>query len=409
MIEPKLFKNLYNLEHRPLKTYKFDLKNFKSFLKDFSSPENDIGRIIHVAGTNGKGSVVGMISQILIESSYRVGTYTSPHIKYVNERIKVNNRMISDRDFKKYEKMIYEKIKDKSKDYRTFFEAITTLAFLYFKEKKVDYSVIEVGLGGRLDSTNVVEKSLSVITKIDYDHTHLLGDTIEKISYEKGGIIKKNSVVFTFKQNEKVLDVLKSIAEKRKSKLIIIDSTDYIKKTNGFVYDDEFYKIRYPYSYQIENAILSLNVAKFLGVDKKYLKKGIENFKIDGRGETVSKNPLVIVDGSHNPAAVERTLKELRDLYPDKKINSISVFMSDKDYKKSIEILKKYSSKVFLTEIDFFRCAKIKDYEKIKGVNLFEKPEDAFQNALEKDSIILFIGSFYLIEKAKRIVKNYGF
>ncbi|MEO0234604.1 MAG: folylpolyglutamate synthase/dihydrofolate synthase family protein [candidate division WOR-3 bacterium] len=408
MIEPKLFKNLYNLEHRPVKTYKFDLKNFKNFLKEFSSPENKIGKIVHVAGTNGKGSVVGIISQILIESSYRVGIYTSPHLKYVNERIKINNRMISDKDFRKYEKVIYEKIKNKGKDYRTFFEAITTLAFLYFQEKKVDYSVIEVGLGGRLDSTNVVEKSISVITKIDYDHTHLLGDTIEKIAYEKGGIIKKNSVVFTFQQNKSILDVLKSIAHKRKSKLIVVDATDYIRKTDGFVYKNEFFKFQYPYSYQIENAILSLNVAKFLGVDEKNIKKGVENFRIEGRGEIVSKNPFVIVDGSHNPAAVERTLSELKYLYPGKKINTISVFMVDKDYKKSIEILKKYASKVFLTEIKFFRCAKIKDYENIDGVNLFKRPEEAFENALEKDSIILFIGSFYLIEKAKRILKSYG-
>lgn len=407
MIEPKLFKNLYNLEHKPVKTYNFDLKKFKNFLKEFSSPENDIGKVIHVAGTNGKGSVVEIISQILIESSYRVGTYTSPHIKYVNERIKINNRMISDKDFKRYEKLVYENIKNKCKDYRTFFESITTLAFLYFKEKKVDYSVLEVGLGGRLDSTNVVEKALSVITKIDYDHTHLLGDTIEKISFEKGGIIKKNSIVFTFKQNKSVLDVLKSIAHERKSKLIVVNANDYTRKTNGFVYNDEFYKFRYPYSYQIENAILSLNIAKFLGISEKYIKKGIENFKIEGRGEIICKNPLIIVDGSHNPAAVERTLRELKELYPERKINSISVFMSDKDYKKSIEILKKYASKVFLTEIDFFRCAKISDYAKIKGVNLFNKVEDAFENALERDRIILFIGSFYLIEKAKKIIKNY--
>ncbi|MEO0297680.1 MAG: folylpolyglutamate synthase/dihydrofolate synthase family protein [candidate division WOR-3 bacterium] len=409
MIEPKLFKNLYNLEHRPVKTYKFDLKNFKNFLKEFSSPENSIGKIIHVAGTNGKGSVVGIISQILIESSYRVGTYTSPHIKYVNERIKLNNKMISDKDFERYERIIYEKIKNKNKDYRTFFEAITTLAFLYFKEKKVDYSVLEVGLGGRLDSTNVVEQSISVVTKIDYDHTHLLGDTIEKIAYEKGGIIKKNSVVFTFKQNKKVLEVLKGIADKRKSEFIVVDTTDYVRKGDGFVYKNEFFKFQHPYSYQVENAILSLNVAKFLGVDEKNIKKGVENFKIEGRGEIVSKNPFVIVDGSHNPAAVERTLKELKYLYPEKKINTISVFMADKDYKKSIQILKKYASKVFLTEIDFFRCARIDDYRKIKGINLFKKPEDAFENALEKDSITLFIGSFYLIEKAKSIVKDYGF
>lgn len=408
MIEPKLFKNLYNLEHRPVKTYKFDLKNFKNFLKEFSSPENNIGKIVHVAGTNGKGSVVGLISQILIENSYRVGTYTSPHIKYVNERIKINNRMISDKDFKKYEKVIYEKIKNKSKDYRTFFEAITTLAFLYFQEKKVDYSVIEVGLGGRLDSTNVVEKSISVITKIDYDHTHLLGDTIEKIAYEKGGIIKKNSVVFTFKQNKSVLDVLKSVAEKRKSKLFVVDATDYIRRPDGFVYRNQFFKFQHPYSYQIENAILSINVTEFLGIDEKGIKKGIENFRIEGRGEIVSKNPFIIVDGSHNPAAIERTLKELKDLYPNKKINTISVFMADKDYKKSIKILKKYASNVYLTQIDFFRCAKIKDYESIDGVNLFERPEDAFKNALKKDGITLFIGSFYLIEKAKRIVKSYG-
>uniref|UniRef100_A0A7C3N959 tetrahydrofolate synthase n=1 Tax=candidate division WOR-3 bacterium TaxID=2052148 RepID=A0A7C3N959_UNCW3 len=408
MIEPKLFKNLYNLEHKPVKTYNFDLKNFKDFLKEFSSPQKDIGKIIHVAGTNGKGSVVGIISSILKESSFKVGTYTSPHIKSINERIKINGRDISDRDFEKYEKMVYDKIKIRKKDYRTFFEAITTLAFLYFREKKVDYSVIEVGLGGRLDSTNVVENSISVITKIDFDHMHLLGNTLEEISYEKGGIIKENGIVFTFKQEKKVLNVLKSIAKKRKSKIFVIDCSKYKKSKGGFIYKNVFYKFKYPYSYQIENAILSIEVSNFLGLKQRDIKKGIENFNIEGRLEIVSKNPFVIVDGSHNPAAVERSLKELKNLYPTKKINTISIFMSDKDYSKSIDILKKYASKVFLTQINFFRCAKVKDYENIEGVKVFKRPKEAFKKAIERNSIILFIGSFYLIEKAKKIVKNYG-
>ncbi|HAF06815.1 MAG: Folylpolyglutamate synthase [candidate division TA06 bacterium 32_111] len=409
MIEPKLFKNLYNLEHKPLKTYNFDLNNFKGFLKDFASPQNEIGKIIHVAGTNGKGSVVGIISNILKESSFKVGTYISPHIKQVNERVKINGKNISDRNFKKYEKLIYEKIKDRKKHYRTFFEAVTTLAFLYFKEKKVDYSVIEVGLGGRLDSTNVVENSISVITKIDFDHTNLLGKTLEEIAYEKGGIIKNEGVVFTFKQKKKVLKILKSIAKERKSKIFIIDGSNYKKEEGGFIYKNLFYRFKYPYSYQIENAILSIEVANYLGIKQKYIKKGIENFHIEGRLEVVSKTPFVIVDGSHNPSAIERSLKELKILYPKKKINTVSIFMADKDYLKSVNILKRYASKVFLTQINFFRCVKAKDYKNIEGVKIFKSPNEAFKNAIEKNSIILFIGSFYFVEKAKKIVRSYGY
>lgn len=408
MIEPKLFKTLYNLEHKPIKTYKHDLVLYKEFLKLFSSPQKDIGKIIHVAGTNGKGSVVGLISQILIDSGYKVGTYTSPHIKYVNERIKINNRMISDFLFKKYESLIYEKIKDKSKDYRTFFEAITTLAFLFFKDKKVDFSVIETGLGGLLDSTNVVDSSISVITKIDYDHTHILGKSLKEIAYQKAGIIKKNSVCFTFDQKKDVLEVLKNVAKKQNSQLFIVDPEKFKMMKNGFEYEKEFYRFNFLYGYQIENAILAIEISRFLNLKSESIKQGIEKFKIEGRLEIVNKNPTIIIDGSHNPSAIETTMREIKRIYPKNFLTTISIFMLDKDYLKSIEILKKYSSKVILTQIDFFRCARINDYDKIGGIKKYKSIKEIFKKEkFDEDDVIIFIGSFYFIDKVKNFVKKF--
>ncbi len=408
MIEPKLFKTLYNLEHKPIKTYKYDLYLYKKFLKLFSSPQKDIGKIIHIAGTNGKGSVAGLISQILIDSGYRVGTYTSPHIKYVNERIRINNRMISDFLFKKYESLIYEKIKDKGKNYRTFFEAITTLAFLFFKDKRVDFSVIETGLGGLLDSTNVVDSSISVITKIDYDHTHIFGKSLKEISYQKAGIIKKNSVCFTFDQKKDVIEVLKNVAKKQNSELFIVDIKKFKMMKNGFEYKKEFYRFNLLYRYQIENAILAIEVSKFLNLKDRNIKQGIENFKIEGRLEIVKKRPTIIIDGSHNPSAIETTLIEIKRVYPKNFLTTISIFMSDKNYLKSIEILKKYSSKVILTQIDFFRCARINDYDKIEGIKKYKSIEEIFRmEKFDKNDVIIFIGSFYFIDKVKNFVKKF--
>ncbi|MDD3803994.1 MAG: bifunctional folylpolyglutamate synthase/dihydrofolate synthase [bacterium] len=402
-----MFKKLYNLEHKIEKTYDFNLESYKEFLKGFNNPQLNIGRIIHVAGTNGKGSVAEMISSILLSAGYRVGTYTSPHIKEVNERIKFNGRKISDREFSLLEKKVYREISKGEKSYRTYFEGLTTLAFLYFEKKKCEFSVIEVGLGGRLDSTNVVQSEVQIITKIGLDHTDLLGNTLEKIASEKSGIIKESSVVFTFNQNDKVMEELRKKASIMHAEIHAIDCEEVKEKSRRiFEFEKRSYRINQLGKYQMENAALCIKTAEHLKINRKTIREGVKNFRIEGRMEILSKNPLIIADGSHNPHAIERTMGEIKMLYPKKRITSVSIFMADKDYKKSIEILKKYADKVILTEIPFFRCAKKNDYSHLK-VDFEENPKKALRAALgRKNSLIIFIGSFYLISEARDSVKS---
>ena len=192
---------------------KLDLSRITEMLERLGNPQDEI-KAIHVAGTNGKGSVSSMISRILIEAGYKTGLYTSPHLERYNERYKINNEEISDDAFGEY----IERVKlcaddmDGGAGRPTVFEQLTAAAFLYFADQKVDYAVIEVGLGGRFDATNVIKKPvLSVITSISLDHTEFLGNTIESIAFEKGGIIKKGCPTVLYRQDRRVYDVIKKI------------------------------------------------------------------------------------------------------------------------------------------------------------------------------------------------------
>ncbi|NQV00039.1 MAG: bifunctional folylpolyglutamate synthase/dihydrofolate synthase, partial [Parcubacteria group bacterium] len=203
---------LYKLQG---KKYNLDLKLIKSLLKKLGNPEKDL-KVIHVAGTNGKGSTCAILSSILQQAGYKVGMYTSPHLTKFNERIKINNKDITNKDILKYFNKIlpyYSK--------ETFFEFTTALAFLYFKEKNIDFLVLEVGLGGRLDATNIITPLVSVITNISLEHEQYLGKDIKKIAYEKAGIIKNNIPCVTGASKE-ALNTIKKIAKKRNSKLYIV-------------------------------------------------------------------------------------------------------------------------------------------------------------------------------------------
>ena len=212
----QILKELYSLD---TPKYTLGLGRINDLLKKLNNPEKKL-KCIHVAGTNGKGSVCAMISSILQDAGYNVGMYTSPHLKKFNERIRINNKLITDKDIVKY----YLKIKKYATD-QTFFDMTTAMAFLYFYDEKVDFSVMETGLGGRLDSTNVITPVVSIITNVGIEHTEYLGSTIEKIAYEKAGIIKKNVNVITGAENE-ALKIIKTIAKKKNSKLIVVSNKE---------------------------------------------------------------------------------------------------------------------------------------------------------------------------------------
>ena len=201
----KVLEELYSLD---IKKWALGLERIESLLKKLGNPEKNL-KCIHVAGTNGKGSVCAMLHSVLMDAGYKVGLYTSPHLKKFNERIRINNALISDKDIVKY----YLKVK-KQVTNQSFFEITTAMAFLYFRGKNIDFVVLEVGLGGRLDATNVVTPLVSIITNIGLEHTEFLGNTLEKIAYEKAGIIKKNIPTITAAEGI-ALATIKKISNKK--------------------------------------------------------------------------------------------------------------------------------------------------------------------------------------------------
>ena len=319
--------HLYSLESSKIK---LGLKNIKALLKKLGNPEKEL-KCIHVAGTNGKGSVCAMIFYILRQAGYNVGLYTSPHLKRFNERIRANDDFISDREIVDYYLGMKGKITNQS-----FFEITTAMAFLYFKEKKVDFVVLEVGLGGRLDATNVVKPLISIITNIDYEHTNLLGNTLEKIAYEKAGIIKRNVPAVTGAEGI-ALGAIKRTAARRNSPLILAKRHK---------------KIRFKYlngNFQHFNSTIALTT---IGALKKYYNKaieGIENTKWKGRLEFIGKN--VLVDCAHNPNGIKALAGELKAIKKSKKYNSmIIVFgvLKDKNAKQMLEIISKANPKLIV-------------------------------------------------------------
>ena len=306
------------------KAYKKDLKNIRLICDHLHNPHQNF-KSIHVGGTNGKGSVCHMLSSVLQESGYKVGLYTSPHLKDFRERIKINGKEIPRKYVQDFISLHYNFFDSNS---FSFFEMTVGLAFDYFNNQNVDIAMIEVGMGGRLDSTNIVEPLLSVITNISLDHTKFLGNSFKEIAKEKAGIIKKNKTVIIGETYPETKEVFIQSARDKKSDIIFADQNNhqsYPSDLNG--------------NYQRKNQKTVLEALNFLK-SKNYkipevaLKKGlnrvIQNTGLRGRWEILSKNPLIICDTAHNKAALLMVLEQLND-YQSNKIHFILGFTNDKD------------------------------------------------------------------------------
>lgn len=336
------------------------LERITEMLKLLGSPEDKL-KVIHVAGTNGKGSTSLYIANILQSSGKKVGLYTSPFVTEFNERISVNGKNISNDDLAKYTELTLEKAKlvFNDKNPITEFEFITALGFKYFYDVGCDVVVLEVGLGGRLDATNVVKSPLaSVITKIDLDHTGILGDTIEKIAAEKCGIIKKNCPVITTSSNEPtVLQVIRGFAERNES-LLYLNSSDTAEivasdiSGNVFLYDGEEFKTKMPGAHQIDNAMTAIKTVKtvFPEINHTHIYEGLRKAQLAARCEVVSIDPLVILDGSHNPNGTGALASLLKNsAIAD--ATAIVGFMADKDVSDALLNLKGIFEKIITVEV----------------------------------------------------------
>lgn len=341
--------------------YKANLDNTITICKLLDNPENKF-KSVHISGTNGKGSTSHMLASILQESGYKVGLYTSPHLKDFRERIKINGKEISKKyvtDFIQKHKNDFEKIKP------SFFEMTVGLAFSYFAEKKVDIAVIEVGLGGRLDSTNVITPLLSVITNISYDHMNLLGNTLEKIAVEKAGIIKPYIPVVIGEKQKETKDVFVKISKEKKSKIIFAEDNFALKKIAHTQQKGKLYLAGDLYKnkkiliknlncellglYQQKNICTVTCAAKELNniglkISLKNISTGIKkvvtNTGLNGRWQILSKAPLTIADTGHNEAGIKEVLYQIKNT-PHKKLHFVLGMVNDKDISKILKLLPK--------------------------------------------------------------------
>ncbi|WP_226667176.1 bifunctional folylpolyglutamate synthase/dihydrofolate synthase [Metabacillus litoralis] len=409
------------------------LKRMEWLLEKMDFPEKNIP-IIHVAGTNGKGSTISYMLHMLTEAGYDVGTFTSPYIETFNERISVNGKPISDQEMLQLAndvKPFVDQAEETDLGGPTEFEIITTMMFLYFgKYHQPDFLLLETGLGGRLDSTNIVTPILSIITNVGYDHMNILGSTISEIAAEKAGIIKQGIPVLTGAENEEVLAVLTKTAEEKQAPLLkigqdfqILSSAHHEKgelftmKTAHKKYDH--LSIMMKGQHQIKNAALAIAAVDYLNHQEKtslnaeQISKGIGKAFWMGRFEQIYNNPKVIIDGAHNKEGIESLINTVKRHYPNQKIHILYSALKDKEYAEMINRLTSIATSICFTTFDFPRAASSEELFSVCDFNeksnsaswsqAIEKMLDVYKN---KEDLILITGSLYFISSIREYMKK---
>ena len=388
-----LFSQLPMYQRSGAAAYKEDIENIIKACDILKDPHKKF-KSIHIAGTNGKGSTAHMLASILQEAGLKTGLYTSPHLKDFRERIKINGKMISQNqviEFVKKNKTEFEKIN------MSFFEYTVAMAFDYFAESQVDIAIIETGLGGRLDSTNIISPELSVITNIGYDHTNLLGSKLEQIAKEKAGIIKKNTPVVIGRKQEKIInDIFKITAYNKKSKIFFSEINNNISCDLKGEYQNE----------NINTTIKAIEVLNW-NIDKKNIYKGLKNVVkntgLNGRWQIISKNPHIICDTGHNQDGIKNITKQLKKINFNK-LHFIFGTVKDKNIIEIIKLLPKEALYYFCAaNIDrAFNASKLQEISlelNLQG-NAYNSVKDAYNNAIsnyKKDDLIFIGGSTFVV------------
>ncbi len=381
--------------------------NLEKLLNVLGNPHKNL-KYIHIAGTNGKGSTAAMLAQILKHSGYRVGLFTSPFIEVFNERIQINNRNILDDELAKYTELVKNAMENNDAQISEF-AFICVIAFLYFRDNDCDYVVLETGMGGRLDATNIIEKSeVSVLTSISLDHMQFLGNTIEEIALEKCGIIKKGGTVVSY-PNTEVVDIIKSQAQKMNATLNF--SKEPIPTDTGFVYNGKEYKLSLKGAFQTYNAAVALEAVfalqnKGVSIAEKAVEEGFKNVKWPVRFEFLRDN--LVVDGGHNIDGILALKKSL--IETNKKIILVIAMMEDKSCRECVEYISDIADYVITTQIDMPRCINADELIKFSRVDgrCIKNPVEAVNTALEmadKDSIVCVCGSLYLAGIIRKVFK----
>lgn len=415
---------LYSLQKFGMK---FGLKNIK-YLLDYLGNPHEKFKSIHVAGTNGKGSTSSLIASIICEMGYKVGLYTSPHLVRFNERIKINGEEIEN-DFIIEQTNILRPIIEKIKP--TFFEVTTAIAFKYFENQKVDYAVIETGLGGRLDSTNVIKPICSIITKIGFDHREILGDTLDKIANAKSGIIKEDIPVIVSRNADEVKKIINKIALEKNSPVIDAEESMIISNLQSYfdqlnftlhsIISGNYYSINSPLTgeFQIENiktAISCIETCFNNIVRVEHVENGIKNlkFKIKGRFQILKTSPIIILDTAHNSNAIDTFLSEL--LKNENPKIAIFGIMKDKQIDDIISEIENIFYKIILTQAKTERSLaidilanKFNIKEKIFISKNVQQAIDMAFSISSKDELIVIFGSNYIVGEAIEYLQSRGY
>lgn len=399
---------------------KLGLDRTLHFMKWLQNPEKAFPSI-HVAGTNGKGSVVAIAETILRASGFKTGRFTSPHLIHFNERIRINGEPISENDIETLVNTWRPWLDDHE---ISFFEITTGLAFYLFKEYQVNAAIIETGLGGRLDSTNVIIPRVIIITSVNKDHTKILGDTLELIAAEKAGIFKDGVPVITGPQYPAVMKVLEEKAKEKNALLSVVESgdffTDFILQESGMNVrlkkNGEWLHTPLAGVHQLENLALVLKGCElFLEREPDFyaVKEGLSKVSWPGRFEKLSSKPLIYYDVAHNPAGVEQLKKLVMTLYPQKKRYLVVGMLGDKETRKIVEILLPGSAACYLAPVTSHRSMSVKDLNtlalSLPRTRVMPSVAEAIKRVkseAHEEDLILIYGSHYMAGEVYGRVNN---
>ncbi len=398
-------------------TKREDLSRIKKCIEELNIVTNY--KIIHVAGTNGKGSTCSYLKNILKNTMKRVGLFVSPYVISFNERIEVNDRYISDAEIMHYANLLYtysNEYKHKYNDVIPFFELTLLMALMYFTDRQIDIAIIECGLGGLLDATNILNTNLAIITNIGYDHMSVLGNTLEEIANQKLGIIKENMTALCCVKPQ-LKQQFRDYCLQKNAKIVFVDeyvSDIYLDKKTHFKYKSEKFSTSLLGIYQAYNASLAIEAARFIdsGINDNIIQSGLEETFWPGRMEVVSSNPKIILDGAHNIDGIEALVETMSSLKADKKIKIIFSALHDKAYDKMLNCLDNIADFYYFTTIVDTRASNPNEFlqytaKPSKVINNIEMCLSEAIQDLKENEILLITGSLHFISIVREKINNF--
>ncbi|QNU03793.1 bifunctional folylpolyglutamate synthase/dihydrofolate synthase [Peribacillus butanolivorans] len=405
----------------------FGLSRMETLLTKLGNPQEGL-KYIHIAGSNGKGSTLHYIKEILLAEGIRVASFTSPYLIRMNEQLKINTDEISDNDFVAAFQELWPIVQemDSAGNGPTQFEILTAMAFSYFSKKEVDLVLMETGLGGRLDTTNVIQPLLSIITSISLEHTNILGNTLAEIASEKAGIIKSGAPIISGVTAEEPAKVIEEKAASADVPYYQLGRDFYVNDVKQSKHGQSFsisldnrsirnIDLQMLGRHQIDNAALAVAAVMLVieSIDEKSIRKGIGEAKWNGRFEKISDEPLVIIDGAHNPAGIEVLIETLKTHYPDYTYRFIFSSFRDKDYSKMLHMLEKEAIEIIITEFNHERAA---DAEKLYQQSSHENKsiDKDWQSAIREGrqktggkEILVITGSLYFLSLVREFISEF--